>query len=356
MITLTLPNKIYDVKIEMGLGRKIGSTVAQVWNQRKVIVVTDETVGDLYLHSTVKELQEAEFEVITATVPVGEGSKSLKFVSEIIQNMADAGFTRGDGVIALGGGVVGDLAGTVASLYMRGIAFIQIATSMTAMVDSSVGGKTAVNLGQVKNIIGSFYQPDLVVIDPIFLNSLSERNLVEGYGEVVKCSALEGGAFFKLTGSIKKVDDILANATDLIERSVNFKANVVMKDEKESNLRRILNFGHTLGHAIELLADGKLKHGEAVAIGMVTISQCFERTDVTPSSVTQELEQRLTSVVLPTSSDLIGSKEFFDHLKNDKKNDHGTLNLVALKKIGKPVIVPTKLSAMPDFVSVLTTN
>lgn len=356
MITVTLPNKIYDVKIEMGLGRKIGSTVAQVWNQRKVIVVTDETVGDLYLHSTVKELQEAEFEVITATVPVGEGSKSLKFVSEIIQNMADAGFTRGDGVIALGGGVVGDLAGTVASLYMRGIAFIQIATSMTAMVDSSVGGKTAVNLGQVKNIIGSFYQPDLVVIDPIFLNSLSERNLVEGYGEVVKCSALEGGAFFKLTGSIKKVDDILANATDLIERSVNFKANVVMKDEKESNLRRILNFGHTLGHAIELLADGKLKHGEAVAIGMVTISQCFERTNVTPSSVTQELEQRLTSVGLPTSSDLIGSKEFFDHLKNDKKNDHGTLNLVALKKIGKPVIVPTKLSAMPDFVSVLTTN
>lgn len=353
MITVTLPNKTYDVKIEMGLGRKIGESVQQVWSKRKVIVITDEQVGDLYLHTTISELKKADFDVITATVPVGEKSKSLKFVGEIIQTMADNGFTRGDGVIALGGGVVGDLSGTVASLYMRGIAFIQIATSMTAMVDSSVGGKTAVNLGQVKNIIGSFYQPDLVMIDPIFLNSLSERNLVEGYGEVVKCSALEGGDFFELTGKIKKVDDILANATELIERSVNFKADVVMKDEKESNLRRILNFGHTLGHAIELLANGKLMHGEAVAIGMVTISKCFEATNVTPETVTSEIKSRLDAVGLPTSSNLIGTPEFFDHLKNDKKNDHETLNLVALKNIGEPVIVPTKLTEMPDFIAPL---
>lgn len=354
MITVTLPNKTYDVKIEMGLGRKIGAAVQKVWSKRKIIVITDEQVGDLYLHTTVSELKKSAFDVITATVPVGEKSKSLKFVGEIIQTMADNGFTRGDGVIALGGGVVGDLSGTVASLYMRGISFIQIATSMTAMVDSSVGGKTAVNLGKIKNIIGSFYQPDLVVIDPIFLNSLSERNLVEGYGEVVKCSALEGGDFFKLTGQIHKVDDILANASELIERSVNFKANVVMKDEKESNLRRILNFGHTLGHAIELLANGNLMHGEAVAIGMVSICQCFEKTHVTSSDITQAIKQRLIAVGLPTESNLIGTPEFFDHLKNDKKNDHGTLNLVALKEIGQPVIVPTKLTEMPDFVSAVT--
>ncbi|WP_125769839.1 3-dehydroquinate synthase [Companilactobacillus furfuricola] len=354
MITVTLPNKTYDVKIKMGLGRKIGAAVQEVWSKRKVIVVTDEQVGDLYLHTTVSELKKADFDVITATVPVGEKSKSLKFVGEIIQTMADNGFTRGDGVIALGGGVVGDLSGTVASLYMRGVAFIQIATSMTAMVDSSVGGKTAVNLGKVKNIIGSFYQPDLVIIDPIFLNSLSERNLVEGYGEVVKCSALEGGDFFQLTGKIDSVDDILANASELIEKSVNFKANVVMEDEKESNLRRILNFGHTLGHAIELLADGKLMHGEAVAIGMVSICQCFEKTKVTNSDITQAIKKRLVAVGLPTESNLIGTPEFFDHLKNDKKNDHGTLNLVALKEIGQPVIVPTKLTEMPDFVSAVT--
>lgn len=353
MITVTLPDKTYNVKIEMGLGRKIGSAVKEVWSNRKIIVITDEQVGDLYLHTTISELKKADFEVITATVPVGEASKSLKFVSEIIQKMADNGFTRGDGVIALGGGVVGDLSGTVASLYMRGIAFIQIATSMTAMVDSSVGGKTAVNLGKVKNIIGSFYQPDLVVIDPIFLNSLSERNLVEGYGEVIKCSALEGGAFYELTGKIKQVDDILANAAELIERSVQFKADVVMKDEKESNLRRILNFGHTLGHAIELLANGKLMHGEAVAIGMVTISKCFVAKQITPQSVVDGILTRVEAVGLPTSSNLIGSPEFFDHLKNDKKNDHGTLNLVALNDIGHPIIVPTKLSAMPEFVQPL---
>ncbi|MQS89756.1 3-dehydroquinate synthase [Companilactobacillus mishanensis] len=356
MITVTLPDKQYDVKIEMGLNRQIGQLVQEVWSNRKVIVITDEQVGDLYLHTTVNLLKKAKFDVITATVPVGEHSKSLDYVGKIIQKMADNGFTRGDGVIALGGGVVGDLSGTVASLYMRGIAFIQIATSLTAMVDSSVGGKTAVNLGKVKNIIGSFYQPDLVVIDPIFLNSLSERNLVEGYGEVVKCSALEGGDFFELTGKISKVDDILSNAQELIERSVGFKANVVMQDEKESNLRRILNFGHTLGHAIELLADGKLMHGEAVAVGMVTISECFEATKITPKHVTEDIRKRLEAVGLPTSSKLIGTSEFFDHLKNDKKNQHGILNLVALTEIGQPKIVPTKLTDMPEFVSTITNN
>jgi 3-dehydroquinate synthetase len=267
--------------------------------------------------------------------------------------MADNGFSRGDGVIALGGGVIGDLAGTVASLYMRGIAFIQVATSMTAMVDSSVGGKTAVNLGNIKNIIGSFYQPDLVLIDPLFLNSLSKRNLTEGYGEVIKCSALCGGDFYQLTGDIKNFDDILTNATELIKRSVQFKANVVMQDEKESNLRRILNFGHTLGHAIELLADGKLMHGEAVTIGMVTISQCFESESITSKQIVEGLKKRILAVGLPISSKLIGQKEFFEHLKNDKKNDHGTLNLVALKNIGEPIIVPKKLSDMPKFVSTL---
>lgn len=353
MITVTLPEKSYNVKIEVGLGKKLGTDIKEVWSQRKVIVITDEQVGDLYLHSTISELKKANFDVSFAIVPVGESSKSLQEVSSIIQQMADSGFSRGDGVIALGGGVIGDLAGTVASLYMRGIAFIQVATSMTAMVDSSVGGKTAVNLGNIKNIIGSFYQPDLVLIDPLFLNSLSKRNLTEGYGEVIKCSALCGGDFYQLTGDIKNFDDILTNATELIKRSVQFKANVVMQDEKESNLRRILNFGHTLGHAIELLADGKLMHGEAVTIGMVTISQCFESESITSKQIVEGLKKRILAVGLPISSKLIGQKEFFEHLKNDKKNDHGTLNLVALKNIGEPIIVPKKLSDMPKFVSTL---
>jgi 3-dehydroquinate synthetase len=156
-----------------------------------------------------------------------------------------------------------------------------------------------------------------------------------------------------LTGDIKNFDDILTNATELIKRSVQFKANVVMQDEKESNLRRILNFGHTLGHAIELLADGKLMHGEAVTIGMVTISQCFESESITSKQIVEGLKKRILAVGLPISSKLIGQKEFFEHLKNDKKNDHGTLNLVALKNIGEPIIVPKKLSDMPKFVSTL---
>lgn len=351
MITVTLPTKTYNIEIKSGLHQEIGSLFKSVWEPKKVVLITDQQVAKYYLNDTTSQLETAGFEVLTEVVPVGEQSKSLATVSKIISDMAAEGFTRKDGVVALGGGVVGDLSGLVSSLYMRGIPFIQIATSLTAMVDSSVGGKTAVNLGEVKNIIGTFHQPDLVIIDPDFLKTLSQRNLVEGYGEVVKCSALEGGEFFELTGRITDPVGILTNATELIQRSIGFKTGVVMKDEKEQNLRRILNFGHTFGHAIELLAHGELKHGEAVSIGMVRISQCFENIGVTQKGITSEITDRLLAVGLPIDSDLIGTDEFLEHLKNDKKNDGKQLNLVALSEIGLPIIVPKSLESIPEFLN-----
>ncbi|WP_125587739.1 3-dehydroquinate synthase [Companilactobacillus jidongensis] len=351
MITVTLPTKTYNIEIKSGLHQEIGNLVKSIWKAKKIVLITDKQVAKYYLDKTVSQLETAGFEILTEVVPAGEQSKSLVTVSKIISEMATEGFTRKDGVVALGGGVVGDLSGLVSSLYMRGIPFVQIATSLTAMVDSSVGGKTAVNLGEVKNIIGTFHQPDLVIIDPEFLKTLSQRNLVEGYGEVVKCSALKGGEFFELTGKIRDPVGILDNATELIKRSINLKANIVMKDEKEQNLRRVLNFGHTFGHAIELLAHGELKHGEAVAIGMVRISQCFENIGLTKKGVTREITDRLLAVGLPIDSDLIGTNEFFEHLKNDKKNDGKQLNLVALSEIGLPIIVPKSLESIPEFLN-----
>ena len=271
-------------------------------------------------------------------------------VEQIVGEMAAYGFTRQDAIVALGGGVVGDLTGVIASLYMRGIAFAQIATSLTAQVDASVGGKTAVNMATVKNIMGSFYQPDMVLIDPDFLQTLSDRDLVEGYAEVVKTSVLAGGDFWRLTGDIKTVAAIRERAETLITKSVLYKRDIVVADEKEGGVRKYLNFGHTLGHAIELMAHGELRHGEAVAIGMVAISERFEKAGITESGITALLRDRLVAVGLPVTSPLIGQAAFYDHLKNDKKNAAGTLQLVAISVPGQPTIVQKDLADMPAFV------
>ena len=233
-IHVSFDQKAYDVKINNTAHTQIGSEILSVWSLRKIVLLTDSNVGPLYLRTTQQQLEAVGFDVLPLQVPAGEQSKSLTVAGELIAKMAKAGFTREDGLIALGGGVIGDLGGVVASLYMRGINFIQIATSLTAQVDSSVGGKTAVNLGDTKNIAGTFYQPDLVLVDCTYLDTLTDRDLVEGYGEVVKTSALDSQEFFDFTGTIKSIHDIRVHAQELSQRAVAYKAKIVMQDEKES--------------------------------------------------------------------------------------------------------------------------
>lgn len=350
MIHVKLASKAYDVVIACGVRHQVGERLATIWQPRQVMIVTDQNVGPLYLADVSASLAQHGFTVHTTTVPAGETSKSLQMVEQIVGEMAAYGFTRQDAIVALGGGVVGDLTGVIASLYMRGIAFAQIATSLTAQVDASVGGKTAVNMATVKNIMGSFYQPDMVLIDPDFLQTLSDRDLVEGYAEVVKTSVLAGGDFWRLTGDIKTVGAIRERAETLITKSVLYKRDIVVADEKEGGVRKYLNFGHTLGHAIELMAHGELRHGEAVAIGMVAISERFEKAGITESGITALLRDRLVAVGLPVTSPLIGQAAFYDHLKNDKKNAAGTLQLVAISVPGQPTIVQKDLADMPAFV------
>lgn len=350
-VTVSVGQQAYDVKIEDTLHTRIGAEIAAVWTPRQIALITDSHVGPLYLADTTHQLEAAGFQVLPLEVPAGEQSKSLQVAGDLISALAEHGFTRGDGVVALGGGVIGDLAGVVASLYMRGIGYIQIATSLTAQVDSSVGGKTAVNLGATKNIAGTFYQPNLVLVDQTYLETLTDRDLVEGYAEVVKTSALAGPEFFDLTGKIQNITDIRTQAQALSARAITYKAAVVMADEKEAGQRQFLNFGHTLGHAIELLAHGELRHGEAVAIGMMALTERMVRAGVSPADLVPALQSRLTAVGLPITSELLGTPAFFDRLVNDKKNHGGTLHLVALAEVGQPIIVPKALSAMPEFMA-----
>lgn len=337
-VTVNLPNTQYDVLIEPGLLANVGPLVANQWSARKVALISDSNVAPLYANQVQTQLRDAGFDVKTYVVPAGEASKSWPRAAEIVAQMAQDRFTRSDGVIALGGGVVGDLAGFVASTYMRGLSFIQVPTSLLAQVDSSVGGKTAIDLGETKNIIGTFYQPDLVVIDPETLVTLSDRYLTEGYAEIVKTAALDSLTFWHLIEQINTIDDIRQHAPQLSQMSIRYKAQVVMADVHEAGERQHLNFGHTLGHAIELLAHGQLAHGEAVSVGMVQLMKCFEAHGLVDQLLSERLSGRLAVVGLPTDSELLGTEAFYNKIQNDKKNQGGHLNLVYLSAIGQPAI------------------
>lgn len=342
-IPVKMPNQRYDVVIEDGLLKTLGERVRQVWSPRKVAIITDDNVGPLYLDQVTNELTESGFTVVTAVVPHGEHSKSLAQLEELAQQLAAASFNRTDSLLALGGGVVGDLTGLLASVYMRGIDFIQVPTSLLAQVDSSVGGKTAVDVAQVKNLLGTFYQPDLVLIDPQTLKTLPQRDLVEGYGEVVKAGALVGGDFWSLILQINSPATILQEAAKLIHFALEFKVQVTSQDEREGGQRQLLNFGHTIGHGVESLANGDLRHGEAVSLGLIAISTIFADQDET-HEVLEKLRDRLEVVGLPVTSPLLADDGLMDKIKNDKKNRHGYLNVVYLTAIGQPKIEKISLT------------
>ena len=259
IIPVNADNGCYDIVLERGSLKKAGQLLEL---DRRVLVVTDEGVPPEYAGCVASRCREA----IVVTVPRGEGSKSFEQLERLLSAMLEASFTRGDCVVAVGGGVVGDLSGFAASCYMRGIDFYNIPTTLLAQVDSSVGGKTAVNFGGVKNIVGAFYQPKKVIIDPETLKTLERRQLMAGLAEAIKMAATSSAELFEI---IEKSEDLDADLPEIIRRSLCIKRDVVEQDPKENGLRRILNFGHTVGHAVEGFNKGRLLHGECVALGML---------------------------------------------------------------------------------------
>lgn len=353
MINVTTPSKTYQVQIISGGLNQLGQLVTRVWQPRQVAVITDTNVGPHYADQVQKQLSMAGFTVHVLTVPAGEHSKGWATVQQLIDALSTAHFTRGDGVLALGGGVVGDFAGFVASIYMRGIGLIQVPTSLLSQVDSSVGGKTAIDLLTGKNLVGSFYQPDLVLIDPTTLGTLPRRMLVEGYGEILKCAALVGSTFWDLVQTINTAADILTRAVELIEASVTFKAAVVMADEHEGGRRQLLNFGHTIGHAVELLGQGRYMHGEAVAIGTVQVAKVFAAHGSTPPLVVDQLRKRLRLVGLPTELPDFSITKLVAVMRHDKKVHGDALTFVYLRNVGVPALQPVALADLMEWLAPL---
>ena len=313
IIRMNLGDDSYDIVVERGILARANEYLNL---DRQVLVVTDSGVPAEYARIVADQCKNG----IICTVDEGEESKSIDSFSRLLQAMLDNGFSRKDCVVAVGGGVVGDLSGFAASAYMRGIDFYNIPTTLLSQIDSSIGGKTAVNFGGVKNIVGAFYQPKKVLIDPELLKTLPERQISNGLAEAIKMSLTSDKELF----DIFENKDIESNIDEIIIRSLNIKKSVVEEDEKESGVRKILNFGHTVGHGIESAARGELYHGECVALGMIPM--CAESIR---SRVIEVLKRCGLYRTLEYDWNKISEAAF-----HDKKADGGRVTVVTVADIG----------------------
>ncbi len=339
--------KPYDIFIERGIIDRCGEFVKELSNAEKVVVVTDSNVAQLYQWRVLNSLSKQNLDVKSFIFPAGEESKHLRTIQNIYKVLADFRVTRKDVIVALGGGVCGDMAGFAAATYLRGIDFIQVPTSLLAQVDSSVGGKTGVDLAQGKNLVGAFHQPIGVLIDPDTLNTLPDRFIADGMAEVIKYGCIKDAAFFENLESV----DALSHIEDVIETCVSIKRDVVSRDEREAGERMLLNFGHTLGHAIEKIYNFTgITHGMAVAVGMVLISRAGEKQGITPSGTADRIAALCEKYELPTS-DSASFADMAEAAMGDKKTAGSSINLVLLKGIGESVIYPLPLDGLEDFIT-----
>ena len=341
---INLEKNSYDIYIEMGLVSKLESYIGKV---PRVVLITDQNVEKFYGKSLDALMRKRE--VYRITLPPGESNKTLTMVEKILGDMLDYGINRDSMVIAVGGGVVGDIAGFCASIYMRGIPYLQVPTTLLSQVDSSVGGKTGVNMPGGKNTVGSFYQPLAVIIDPGVLNTLSKRELITGIGEVIKYGIIYDDEF--LTYIDENYDGILGLEEKVIKtvikRCCEVKASIVAKDEKEKGIRKILNYGHTLGHALETLGSyEKHTHGEAVLIGMYYEALMAKNMGL----INNNYFQRITKVIKKTDVSLninnFKIQELIEAMGKDKKNKGDKISFILPLGGGR---VQEKLLCGEDF-------
>ena len=337
----------YQVLIGTFLLERAGTLVRSACAQaERALVITDTNVGPLYAAPVKDSLGEAGFSVTVATFEAGEERKRIDTFSLLLERCAEEELGRRDVIVALGGGVVGDMAGFVAAAYMRGIAFVQIPTTLLAMVDSSVGGKTAIDLAAGKNLAGAFWQPRLVLADVGCLGTLTDAQFADGCGEVIKHAAIADAELFAelertpLTPALLKLD--LDRVAWLIARNIDIKRAVVVADERESNLRKLLNFGHSIGHGIEAAERYRLGHGTCVGIGMVAITAASETADVCAEGVTRRIVDALRAHGLSLAFDVTADEVYAEAL-HDKKRSGSSIDLVVLRAIGQAAVAPTSL-------------
>ena len=302
---------------------------------KKSVVITDENVGPLYAERVLESLRSANIDVSQITIAAGEKSKSLAAAENILEAMAQAGLDRSSSVIALGGGVIGDLAGFVASVYFRGIPYVHIPTTVLAQVDSSIGGKTGVNLASGKNLVGSFHQPRAVLVDVSTLETLPEREFNEGCAEIIKHAIIRDADLFERLKTFDRTN--IVELTAIIQRNIEIKADIVSKDETETlGLRALLNFGHTIGHGIENAAGyGAMLHGEAISLGMLAAARLSLASARLPQKDLAAIEAMLVQFGLPTKlPKTISTESILTAMGKDKKFSGGAIRFVLTSGIG----------------------
>ncbi len=331
----------YDVSIAGGLLDVCGDITAKAAKGAKSVVITDSNVAPLYLDRVLLSFQKAGIEADAFTFPAGEKSKNLNTLSGILEFMAEKKLTRADCAVALGGGVAGDMTGFAAGCYMRGIRYIQIPTTLLAAVDSSVGGKTAVNLTAGKNLAGLFLQPSAVICDTDLLDTLSPETFADGAAEAIKTAVLADEELFGIfeSGNAKK------RISDIIAKCVKYKGSIVEEDEREGGKRKLLNLGHTVGHAVEKCSGFSIPHGHAVSIGTAIIAGYAESRGYCEKSCAKRIVKTLAANGLPVSTDF-SSEQLAEAVIADKKRIGGRITLIIPKRIGECMLLDTDISAV----------
>ena len=335
-------SRSYPVYVDWGVLGNIGNYISSIGNYRSAFIVTDANISIPYAEVVESSLRSVNIKAETYVIPAGEVSKNLGMAEEIYSWLSKHRCERGDLVVALGGGVVGDLAGFVAATFLRGVDVIQVPTSLAGMVDSSIGGKTGVNLPGGKNLVGAFYQPKAVIADLDTLTTLPQRELASGWAEAIKHGLILDFSLFQLFE--EKQHDLMALDSDvtldIVTRSMAIKANIVGQDEKESSGRRILlNYGHTVGHALESVTKyEKLLHGEAVSIGMMAAVRISKEMGLIPQEIVNRQERLLKDFGLPVSRPLVDTNGVLTAIESDKKVSGKKINWVLLEGIGTAVV------------------
>jgi 3-dehydroquinate synthase len=347
LVHVPLGERAYDILIGPGMIGRAGGEITARLKGRRAAIVTDEHVAPLYLEALMDSLQTDGIEAVSLTLPAGEKTKSLDHLSTVCDMVLSARIERNDAVIALGGGVIGDLAGFAAGIVRRGVRFVQIPTSLLAQVDSSVGGKTGINTRHGKNLLGVFHQPDLVLADTAALDTLSEREFRAGYAEVAKYGLIDKPDFFAwLEKNWTEVFKGGAERIEAIAVSCQAKSDVVVEDERETGRRALLNLGHTFGHSLEAATQydsRRLVHGEGVSIGMVLAYQFSARMNLASPDDAKRVEAHLTSVGLPTKisdipGDLPPTEKLLEAIAQDKKVKSGKLTFILTRGIGEAFV------------------
>ena len=341
-LRIDLADRSYDILIGRNLLASVGEHLSHLEQTRRAVVVTNPAINKLYGKVLSEGLQSAGLESECVEIPEGETHKTLADAQTLYDHLIQNQYDRSTLLVALGGGVIGDLTGFIAATFLRGVPYIQVPTTLLSQVDSSVGGKTAVNHPQGKNLIGAFYQPRLVVIDLDTLRSLPTDEFRAGMAEIIKYGIIEDHLLFEFLE--QNSEKILAQDTGcleyMIEASCTIKAKVVERDERESNYRMVLNFGHTIGHAIEALTGySRFKHGEAIAIGMVYAAKLSRQLGKCTDDVVKRIEALVEKFSLPTRLPEFSPSEYIDTLYRDKKAHNKNIRFVLVRGIGTVEIV-----------------